>query len=141
MTQMATGRRGHQLRVSRPGTANAVQQNDPLDHLYAGGPVSLGDSGASISFDGAGPAAAPVLVAGTGAAGEEDYVSAVWRTSSYLETVQWELDVAHESLRQAIKQAASHGVDQGALLQAANMTPEELATALLDSPPAFPAAT
>lgn len=140
MTQMATGRRGHQPKVSRPGAANAVQQADPLDHLYAAGPVSL-DSGASVSFDGPGTAAAPVLAAATGAAAGEDYVSAVWRTSSYLETVQWELDVAHESLRQAIQQAASHGVDQGALLQAANMTPEELATALLDSPPVFPAAT
>ena len=140
MTQMATGRRGHQLKVSRPGAANAVQQADPLGHLYAAGPASL-DSGASVSFDGPGTAAAPVLAAATGAAAGEDYVSAVWRTSSYLETVQWELDVAHESLRQAIQQAASHGVDQGALLQAANMTPEELATALLDSPPVFPAAT
>lgn len=140
MTQMATGRRGHQLGVSRPAAANAVQQADPLGHLYAAGPVSL-DSGASVSFDGPGTAAAPVLAAATGAAAGEDYVSAVWRTSSYLETVQWELDVAHESLRQAIRQAASHGVDQGALLQAANMTPEELATALLDSPPVFPAAT
>jgi hypothetical protein len=141
LTQMATGRRGHQLKVSRPGTANAVQQNDPLDYLYTGAPVSFEDAGAPVSFADSGTAAAPVLAAATGAADGEDYVSAVWRTSSYLETVQWELDVAHESLRQAIKQAASHGVDEGALLQASNMTPEELAAALLDSPPAFPATT
>lgn len=141
MTQMATGRRGRQLRVSRPGTADAVQQNDPLEHLYTAAPVSLEGAGAPVSSGDAGLAAAPASFAGSAVAAGEDYVSAVWRTSSYLETVQWELDVAHESLRQAIRQAASHGVDQGALLQAANMTPEELATALLDSPPVFPAAT
>jgi hypothetical protein len=43
-------------------------------------------------------------------------------------------------LVQAIKQAAGHGVDQAVLLQAANMMPDELATALVDTPPAFPAA-
>ncbi|WP_066273200.1 hypothetical protein [Arthrobacter sp. OY3WO11] len=141
MTQMATGPRGHQLRVSGFGAAKVVQQNDPFGHVYAAAAVSPDDAGAQVSFEGAGPAAAPLSFAGTDAAAGEDYVSAVWRTSSYLETVQWELDVAQESLRQAIQQAASHGVDQGALLQAANMTPEELATALLDSAPVFPAAT
>jgi hypothetical protein len=68
----------------------------------------------------------------------EDFLAAVWRTSSYLETVQWELDAAHESLRQAVQQASGYGVDRGALLQAANITPEELA-ALLDTTPAYPA--
>ena len=140
LTQMATGRRGHQLKVSRPGTANAVQQNDPLDHLYTGAPLSFEDAGAPVSFADSGAAAAPVLAAATGAADGEDYVSAVWRTSSYLETVQWELDVAHESLVQAIREAAANGVDQAVLLQAANMTPDELATALVDTPPVFPAA-
>lgn len=71
----------------------------------------------------------------------DGYMSAVWRTSSYLETVQWELDVAHEALRQAVQQAARCGASQSALLQAANMTPDELATALLDTPPGDPAAT
>ena len=140
MTQMATGPRGHQLKVSRFGTAKAVQQNEPLDHVYAAAAVSFGGPGAPVSFDAAGPAAAPVPFAGMDAAAGEDYISAVWRTSSYLETVQWELDVAHESLVQAIREAAGHGVDQGVLLQAANMTPDELATALEDTPPAFPAA-
>ncbi|MCD5342638.1 hypothetical protein LR392_10430 [Arthrobacter sp. AK04] len=138
MTQMATGRRGHQLKVSKLGAAKAAQQNDPLDNEYISGPAAA----APFSFAGAGMDAAPVAagLAGTDASAGEDYVSAVWRTSSYLETVQWELDVAHESLVQAIKQAAGHGVDQAVLLQAANMTPDELATALVDTPPAFPAA-
>lgn len=68
-----------------------------------------------------------------------EHLSAVWRTSSYLESVQWELDAAHESLREAVQQAASSGVDHGALLQAANMTSQELEAALLDAPSAWPA--
>ena len=63
-----------------------------------------------------------------------EHLSAVWRTSSYLESIQWELDAAHESLRQAVRQAAGSGVDHGALLQAANLTSEELEAALLDAP-------
>jgi hypothetical protein len=138
VTQMATGHRGPQLRVSRTGTGKAAGQNDPLDNAYISGP----DAVAPFSFAGAGMDAAPVAagMTGTEVPAGEDYVSAVWRTSSYLETVQWELDVAHESLVQAIKLAAAHGVDKAVLLQAANMTPDELATALLDAPPAFPAA-
>ena len=136
--QMATGRRGHQLRVSRTGTGKAAWQNDPLDNAYLSGP----DAVAAFSFAGAGMDAAPLAVgmAGTEAPAGEDYVSAVWRTSSYLESVQWELDVAHESLVQAIREAAGNGVDQAVLLQAANMTPDELAAVLVDTPPAFPAA-
>jgi hypothetical protein len=135
---MATGRRGHQLKVSKLGAAKAAQQNDPLDNAYISGVAAA----APFSFAGAGMDAEPVAagLAGTEAPAGEDYVSAVWRTSSYLETVQWELDVAHESLVQAIKLAAAHGVDQSVLLQAANMTPDELATALVDTPPEFPAA-
>lgn len=72
-----------------------------------------------------------------GHAADGEHLSAVWRTSSYLESVQWELDAAHESLRQAVQQAASSGVDQGALLQAANMTSQELEAALLDAPSGF----
>ena len=138
LTQMATGRRGHQLKVSKRGADTAAQQNDPLANAYISGPAAA----APFSFADAGMDAAPVAagMAGTEAPAGEDYVSAVWRTSSYLETVQWELDVAHESLVQAIRQAAGHGVDQAVLLQAANMTPDELTTALVDTPPAFPAA-
>ncbi|MFJ6157536.1 hypothetical protein ACIQF8_07825 [Pseudarthrobacter sp. NPDC092184] len=138
MTQMATGRRGHPLRVSKPGAAKAAQQNEALDNAYIAGPAAA----APFSFAAAGAAAAPVAagLAGTDAPAGEDYVSAVWRTSSYLETVQWELDVAHESLVQAIREAAANGVDQAVLLQAANMTPNELAAAMVDTTPAFPAA-
>jgi len=138
VTQMATGRRGHQLRVSRTGTGKAARQNDSLDNAYLSGP----DAAAAFSFAGAGMDAAPLAagMAGTEAPAGEGYVSAVWRTSSYLESVQWELDVAHESLVQAIREAAGHGVNQAVLLQAANMTPDELAAVLVDTPPAFPAA-
>ena len=138
VTQMATGRRGHQLRVSRTGTGKAARQNDSLDNAYLSGP----DAAAAFSFAGAGMDAAPLAagMAGTEAPAGEDYVSAVWRTSSYLESVQWELDVAHESLVQAIREAAGNGVNQAVLLQAANMTPDELAAVLVDTPPAFPAA-
>ena len=68
-----------------------------------------------------------------------EHLSAVWRTSSYLESIQWELDAAHVALRQAVQQAATSGVDHGTLLQAANMTSEELEAALLDAPSAWPA--
>lgn len=138
LTQMATGRRGHQLKVSRPGPAKAAPQSDPLANAYISGPAAA----APFSFAAAGADAAPVAagMAESEAPAGEEYISAVWRTSSYLETVQWELDVAHESLVRAIRLAADHGVDQAVLLQAANMTPDELATALVDTPPAFPAA-
>ncbi|MEA3552008.1 hypothetical protein [Pseudarthrobacter sp. C1] len=75
---------------------------------------------------------------GPGTFVDGEHLSAVWRTSSYLESIQWELDAAHESLREAVQQAASSGVDHGALLQAANMTSQELEAALLDAPPAWP---
>lgn len=66
-------------------------------------------------------------------------LSGVWRTSSYLESVQWELDAACESLKEAVQQATGSGGDYGALLQAANMTSQELEAALLDAPSAWPA--
>jgi PiT family inorganic phosphate transporter len=54
------------------------------------------------------------------AGGEDDVLAEVWRTSSYLESKQWELDGAHEALRQAVQKASSAGVagvDQSLLFQ------------------------
>ncbi|WP_152683918.1 hypothetical protein [Pseudarthrobacter siccitolerans] len=50
----------------------------------------------------------------------------VWLASSYLESVQWELDAAHESLLQAVRRAAEAGADPRELCKAANITPGEL---------------
>lgn len=120
MTQMANGLVGHQFKVSGHGAAKALQQNKPSVQPHpalAGGPAA-GEH-------------APTEAAAGGA-----HLSAVWRSSSYVETIQWELDAAHESLRQAVKQAVSSGVDRGELLQAANMTALELEAALLEAPTA-----
>lgn len=124
MTQIASGRRGHQFTVSGHGPALGIQQQE------------LGRKAYSSVLAPAVPAAAEP---GMEAAASEELLAEVWRTSSYLETVQWELDNAHQSLQQALKQAAGSGVDRGALLQAANLTSEELEAALVDAPapPAF----
>lgn len=60
----------------------------------------------------------------------EDLLAAVWRTSSYVESVQWELDTAQGSLFRAVQQAAHSGVAHDELCKAANMTAVELAAAL-----------
>ena len=60
----------------------------------------------------------------------EDLLAAVWRTSSYVESVQWELDAAQGSLFRAVRQAAQSGVAHDELCKAANMTAVELAAAL-----------
>jgi hypothetical protein len=136
LTHMASGLRGHQLKVSKRGTVKPAQQND--SPLYAIPALMAGAAPASGSDEGTAAERAAAGRAGMEPAAGEDFLATVWRTSSYLETVQWELDAAHESLRQAVQQASGYGVDRGALLQAANMTPEELA-ALLDTTPAYPA--
>jgi hypothetical protein len=136
LTHIASSLRGHQLKVSKRGAVKPTQQNDsllnPIPALMAGAALASGADGRTAAeWAAAGHA-------GMEPAASEDFLAAVWRTSSYLETVQWELDAAHESLRQAVQQASGYGVDRGALLQAANMTPEELA-ALLGTTPAYPA--
>jgi hypothetical protein len=45
--------------------------------------------------------------------------------------MQWELDTAQESLRQAVRKASAAGVADGELCTAANLTPEELAAVLM----------
>ncbi|TLM88039.1 hypothetical protein [Pseudarthrobacter sp. NamE5] len=127
MTQIASGRRAHQLTVSGHGIATTVQHMNPQMGLFPKPQASATTLGQDPE-------------PGMETAGTEELLAEVWRTSSYLETVQWELDNAHQSLQQALQQAASSGVDHGALLQAANLTSEELETALLegpDSPGAF----
>lgn len=133
MTQMANGLRGHRLKVSGHGAANARQQNNPLDRVPPALPTAAAVGAVagqlSLGEHAPGDTGGPEAAAG-------QYLSAVWRTSSYVESIQWELDAAHASLRQAVQQAASSGVDHSALLQAANLTSEELEAALLDAPPA-----
>lgn len=125
MTQTASSPRGHQLTVSGHGVAALSYKDrlpDAYQHLAPAVPALLGPE------------------AGLEVAAGEELLSAVWRTSSYLETVQWELDAAHESLRQAVQRAAHSGIGRGELLQAANMTSEELETALTEALPVYPAA-
>ncbi|TQJ39283.1 hypothetical protein FBY33_1297 [Arthrobacter sp. SLBN-112] len=67
------------------------------------------------------------------AVGEEegDVLSEVWSTSSHLESMQWELDNALESLRQAVRRACAAGVSQHELCTAANLTADELTAVLM----------
>jgi hypothetical protein len=74
------------------------------------------------------------------AAEEEDVLSVVWRASSLVESMQWELDNAQEALRQAVRAASTAGIAQDELCSAANLTAEELAAVLLAAP-GGPAAT
>jgi hypothetical protein len=126
MTQVASSPKGHKLKASGLGAAAPFQNIDP------------GFCGLSAL-----PGFAPVgPFAGANQPGGEpedgDLLSALWRTSSYLETVQWELDAAQEAFLTAVQQAANSGVGQDELCRAANMTPEEL-DALLETPAAGPA--
>lgn len=64
------------------------------------------------------------------AAGEDDVLSLVWRAGSRLESTQWELDNAQESLRQAVRIASAAGIAREELCEAANLTAEELSAVL-----------
>ncbi|NUP58611.1 MAG: hypothetical protein HOQ06_03935 [Pseudarthrobacter sp.] len=120
MTQTASSPRSHQLTVSpHAATIRFPHPNLPVPG-YAGAGLAAGFEDADPLFD---PEPAP-----------GDLLSAVWRTSSYLETVQWELDSAQQSLVQAVRKAAVAGASQDELCAAANLTPEELRAALLESP-------
>ena len=127
MTQTASSPRSHQLTVSGHGPAIRFPHPDLPVQGFAGAGLAAHLEGLA-----AGPVMAPEPAAG-------DVLSAVWRTSSYLETVQWELDSAQESLMQAVRKASAAGVAPEELCAAANITPEELTAALLDGP-AGPAA-
>jgi len=78
----------------------------------------------------------PVLGLAAAAAVEEegDVLADVWRTSSHLESMQWELDSAQESLRQAVRNASAAGVARDELCAAANLTADELTVVLTSTP-------
>jgi hypothetical protein len=126
MTQIASSPMGHKLKASGHGPVPTFQMIDPTFCALSALP----------GFTPMGPPAAGNQPGGEPENGD-DLLSALWRTSSYLETVQWELDAAQESLLQAVQQAANSGVGQDELCRAANMTPEELAE-LLEAPAAGP---
>lgn len=137
MTQIASGPRGHQLDLSVYGSPCKVTDGDLFFQGHSapsGGraPALAGLAPAEPLLGG--PASASTDFAGAegGAEVETDVLSTVWRTSSYLETIQWELDTAQASLMQAVQAAAQSGVCTDELCRAANLTPEELAAALAD---------
>ena len=123
MTQIASNPRSHQLYGSGHGPSLDSRPADP----FARGLSVLPDVPASPGE------AAPD-------SGDSDLLAAVWRTSSYLESMQWELDAAQGALMQALREAAGAGVGQDQLCKAANLTAGELADVLEELPPAFPAA-
>lgn len=128
MTQIASSPKSHQLHGSGRGLPRMFREGDLASQgLMAQGLAAL--SGAE-----AGPLQ-PVLQ--EAADGSEELLAAVWRTSSYVESVQWELDAAQGSLVQAVQQAAESGVEHAQLCKAANLTAEELASALQELPPAL----
>ena len=123
MTQIASNPRSHQLYGSGHGPSFTSQPVDP----FARGLYVLPDM-----------ASEPAAVEAAPESGDSDLLAAVWRTSSYLESMQWELDAAQGALMQAVRQAAGAGVGQDQLCKAANLTTEELAEVLEELPPAFP---
>ncbi|MFP5311284.1 MAG: hypothetical protein ACLGH7_02565 [Actinomycetes bacterium] len=74
------------------------------------------------------------LGAAAGLEDESDVLSVVWRASSHLESMQWELDNAQEALRQAVRTACSAGIAQDEVCAAAHLTTEELAAVLRPAP-------
>ena len=149
MTQTASSPLGPQLTVSVPAVdAGAAVQDAVLPDLGFPDPVLpdpvLPTEGFAAAAGLAGPLAAGPLAAGplapeldphlAVAAEEEDVLSVVWRASSLVESMQWELDNAQEALRQAVRAASTAGIAQDELCSAANLTAEELAAVLLAAP-------
>lgn len=132
MTQVADSPRAHRLKASGHAIPERLQQGDVLVHglsMFAGEPsvLPLG----AVEHEAQAPAVQePDLLEYEATEGGEELLMAVWRTSSYLEGVQWELDAAQSSLFRAVRDAARSGVEHGELCKAANMTPGELAAAL-----------
>lgn len=126
MTQTVDSHRGQKLAASGfglpefvhnglvAGPAGQVPSQGTSSLLAAGAPDPLGIGTPAVDFPDAG----------------EDLLAAVWRTSSYVESVQWELDAAQGSLCRAVQQAAHSGIAHDELCKAANMTAVELAAAL-----------
>lgn len=134
MTQTANSSLGPQITVSVPGSGQALQDQALQDV------AAVPDFAAAAGL--AGPLAAgpltpelePHIGLAVAAVDEEDVLSEVWRTSSHLESMQWELDSALESLRQAVRRASAAGVAQDQLCAAANLTADELAAVLTAAP-------
>ena len=124
MTQIASNPRSHQLYGSGHGPSFASQPVDPFARGLSVLPDTASEQVAVEAAD----------------SGDSDLLAAVWRTSSYLESMQWELDAAQGALMQAVREAAGAGVGQDQLCKAANLTAEELAEVLGELPPAFPEA-
>lgn len=126
MTQTANGGVRPQLTVSLFGTAQAQPDAAAASTFAAAaglaGPLAAGPLAPELEPH--------IALAVAGAEGEGDVLSEVWRTSSHLESVQWELDNALESLRQAVRKASAAGVAQDELCAAANLTAQELADVL-----------
>lgn len=144
MTQTASSPLGPQLTVSVPpvGAGAAVQDavlpDAVLPHAVLPGPVLPAEDLATAAGL-AGPLAAGPLAPELEphlavAAEEEDVLSVVWRASSLVESMQWELDNAQESLRQAVRAASTAGIAQDELCSAANLTAEELTAVLIAAP-------
>jgi hypothetical protein len=137
MTQIADSPRAHKLQAYGHGIPEIFQQADALVHglsTFRGEPSSLPPSDGPIVLE---PGALKHDSIDAGDGGE--LLAAVWRTSSYAESVQWELDAAQGALLRAVRQAALSGVEHDELCKAANMTAGELSAALQELPPPGPA--
>lgn len=132
MTQTANSGLGPQLTVSLPGTGPA-----PSAAAVAPDFAAAADLAGPLAAGPLTPELEPhIALAVTGADDEGDVLSEVWRTSSHLESMQWELDNALESLRQAVRKASACGVAEDELCTAANLTADELAAVLAAGPAA-----
>jgi hypothetical protein len=136
MTQVANSPRGQELGTSGYGIAEAAGLA-LVPALPGQGAPSLLGAGA---LEPAGAGLGIGLPSGELPDAGEDLLAAVWRTSSYVESMQWELDAAQGSLFSAVQQAAHAGIAHDELCKAANMTAVELAAALQVLPPASPVA-
>lgn len=136
MTQTANGGVRPQLTVSLFGTAqtqpDAASASTFAHAAGLAGPLAAGPLAPELE---------PHIALAVAAVEDEgDVLAEVWRTSSHLESMQWELDNALESLRQAVRKASAAGVAQDELCAAANLTAHELADVLAAGPgdPAVP---
>jgi len=138
MTQTASSPLGPQLTVSVPAVG-APAQDDVVP--VQGFAEAAGLAGPLAAGPLAGGPLAPELDPGLGlaaAAGieeEVDVLSVVWRASSHVESMQWELDNAQEALRQAVRAASTAGIAKDELCSAANLTQDELTTVLIAAAP------
>ncbi|HKU03765.1 MAG TPA: hypothetical protein VJQ80_13225 [Arthrobacter sp.] len=130
MTQTASDPMGPQLTVSVPEMDAVQEAVEPAQAFAAAaglaGPLAAGPLAPELE---------PHLSLAVAPVEEEDVLAEVWRTSSRLESMQWELDTAQESLRQAVRKASAAGVADHELCTAANLTQDELTTVLMAAAP------